>query len=189
MTKSKRQILAQIDLKMGFLILLLMSCLIVPIVTTYVYFQVQKKQVKKEIKRKMIAGIDRDELILLKFTAADMQRSLKWEHAKEFEYKDQMYDIVVKEIKGDTTFFWCWLDHEETILNKELRRLVSLVLGGDTKRHENQNHLEDFFKKLYCHSSEKECIAIINSTKNCFLFFNQVVKSDSTPPTPPPQLV
>ena len=34
-----------------------------PVAMTYTVFQFQKKKIKKEIKRRMIAGMDRDELI------------------------------------------------------------------------------------------------------------------------------
>ena len=56
-----------------------------PVAMTYTVFQFQKKKIKKEIKRRMIAGMDRDELILLSFSSIDRLNKLEWEHSKEFK--------------------------------------------------------------------------------------------------------
>lgn len=45
--------------------------LIAPVVVTYSWLQQRKRAVKKEVKWKMIAGIDKSELVLLKFSKAE----------------------------------------------------------------------------------------------------------------------
>ncbi|MBK9726698.1 MAG: hypothetical protein IPO86_01125 [Saprospiraceae bacterium] len=136
-------------MKRPFFGILLFFILVVPVVTTFVALHLQKKQVKREVKRKMIAAIDKAELVLLKFTDREKQAQLKWEHEKEFEYKDEMFDIVESEFKGDTSYYWCWWDHEETKLNRQLNELVSSAMGDNPKNQENQIRLYDFFKALY----------------------------------------
>ena len=93
--------------------------------------------------------MDKDELVLLKFTEKESQTKLRWEHSKEFEYQGQMYDIVEKEIKGDTTYYWCWWDHEETKLNRRLDEFVDKVLENNPQNRDRQEELAEFYKKLY----------------------------------------
>ncbi len=129
--------------------LVLLFCFVAPIVTVFGIIQYQKKQVKREVKWKMIAGMERDELVLLKFTEKEKNTQLRWEHSKEFEYKGEMYDIVETNIMGDTTYYWVWWDHEETQLNKQLDVLVAIALGNNPNSGKNQKQLHDFFKSLY----------------------------------------
>ncbi|WP_419213254.1 hypothetical protein ACNR9Q_03670 [Maribacter sp. X9] len=106
-------------------------------------------KVRHEVKQKMIAGLDKEELVLLKFTESESQSELRWEHSKEFEYKGQMYDVVSQEVQGDTIKYWCWLDHEETDINKRLQGLVDSVLGKDPQRNSNKEKLAHFYKSLF----------------------------------------
>ena len=76
--------------------------LIAPAVVTYSWLQQRKRVVKKEVKWKMIVGIDKSELVLLKFSKAAMASKLKWKHAKEFEFNNQMYDIGDKVVSKDS---------------------------------------------------------------------------------------
>lgn len=116
--------------------------------------QYQKKEVKSEVKWKMIAGIDREELILLKFTEKEKDSLLNWKHSKEFEYQDNMFDVVETETVGDTTYYWVWWDHKETELNKQLDELIVQVLGNNPQKQEKQDQLIEFYKKLYCDNFE-----------------------------------
>ncbi|GAA5032817.1 hypothetical protein GCM10011506_23060 [Marivirga lumbricoides] len=96
----------------------------------------------------MIAGMDKNELVLLKFTSEEA-KVLKWEHAKEFEYQNEMYDVVEQQTIGDTTYYWCWWDHEETALNKQLSLLVVKALNNIPERQEQEEWLSNYFKSLY----------------------------------------
>ncbi len=127
----------------------LFICLVAPLVATFTYMHHQKASVRKELKHRIIAGIDRDELVLLKFSIEESRTKLRWEHEKEFEFAGQMYDIVEKEISGDTIHYWCWWDHEETKLNRQLDDLVAKVLGNNPQRKDRQDKTVDFLKKLY----------------------------------------
>ncbi|MDP2175773.1 MAG: hypothetical protein Q8K70_07685 [Bacteroidota bacterium] len=104
---------------------------------------------KRAVKWHLIAQTDRQELVLLKFTESQKQSELNWKHAKEFEYQEQMYDIVETATKGDTTFYWCWWDHEETKLNKQLIQLVDLAWGNYPRNQDQNKRLIQFFKSIY----------------------------------------
>lgn len=43
---------------------------------------------------------------------------------EEFEFNNQMYDIVDKVISKDSVQYWCWWDFKETKLNKQLDELL-----------------------------------------------------------------
>lgn len=105
--------------------------------------------VRKEVKWKMIAGIDKSELVLLKFSKSEIASKLKWKHSKEFEFNSQMYDIVDKVISKDSIQYWCWWDYKETKLNKQLDELLVGVFQHDSKSKEKQDLLFKFYKSVY----------------------------------------
>jgi hypothetical protein len=165
----------------------LFLCFVAPLVATFSILQIQKKMIRKEVKHRMIAGMQLDELVLLKFTAAESENNLRWEHSKEFEYRDQMFDIVKQETKGDTTYYWCWLDDRETQLNKQLDALVAEILGGHPQSKEKQDKLTDFFKKLYCQHSQ-EFMACSKVLQHYYPITDaEVTTLHSSPPFPPPR--
>lgn len=167
--------------------ILLIFCLVAPIVATFTFLHYQKRQVKREVKWKMIAGIDKNELVLLKFTDEETQTELRWEHSKEFEYKGQMYDIVEKSIQGDTIYYWCWWDHEETKLNKQLDGLLAKVLGNNPQRQEKKSQLADFFKKLFHEKQETQTAIITTQTIKHFYYSEDFASLFHAPPVPPPR--
>jgi hypothetical protein len=120
-----------------------------PVATTFAVLQWQKKQIRKEVKWRMIDGIDREELVLLGFPTKDLPFLLNWKHAAEFEYRGEMYDIVETYTEGDSTFYRVWWDYEETFLNRKLQQLIADVASGDPGHRENQERLLHFFKTLY----------------------------------------
>jgi hypothetical protein len=138
----------------------------------------------------MMAGLDKKELSLLRFTKEEAQSQVKWEHSREFEYKDQMYDVVKTEVKGDTIYYWCWLDHQETTLNKKLSQLVAKALGNDPQNSDKEKKFADFVKTLF-HSEIPEwdlrifpgnLTAVFNySSHQSFFYYS--------PPVPPPQII
>jgi hypothetical protein len=137
----------------------------------------------------MIKGIDLDELELLKFTKQESGNKLKWEHSKEFEYNQQMYDVVKMELIGDSIYYWCWMDYEETKLNRQLAELVKNVLNANPEKKEKQERLYSFYKLLYCFESfnwQSE-LSSIDNTQNTF-YLNASYIYPFPPPTPPPQI-
>ena len=123
--------------------------LIAPAVVTYTWIQQRKRAVKKEVKWKMIAGIDKKELVLLKFSKKETTSKLRWKHSKEFEFNNQMYDIVDKITTKDSIKYWCWWDFEETKLNKQLDNLLVGVYQHDSKSKEKQDLVYKFYKSIY----------------------------------------
>lgn len=97
----------------------------------------------------MIAGIDKKELVFFEFSTPEIDTKLHWEHAKEFEYNNQMYDVVEKKRVNGKTQLWCWLDSQETILNQKLQKLFTAVFSHDTKSKDKECKVFSFYKALY----------------------------------------
>jgi len=168
--------------------ILLIFCFVAPLATTYIILKYQKKQVKREVKWKMIIGIDKEELVLLKFTEEEKQTQLNWNDSKEFEYKGEMYDIVETKIVGDTIYYWCWLDNEETELNKKIDDIVFYVLGHDKQRKESQKRIENLYKSLYFNPLPNWNYFVIQSDRTT-IPYKYSYKSISYPPlVPPPEI-
>lgn len=136
-------------LKRKYTAFFLLVCLVLPPAAVYTYLKVQKRQVRKEVKRQMISGIDKRELVLLSFSKEDSKNELRWKHAKEFAYKDMMYDIVESRSTSDSVFYWCWPDHKETRLNKNLEKLARLALNKNQQRSDQKQRLSKFLNSIF----------------------------------------
>lgn len=168
--------------------ILLVFCLALPFWGSYSYLKMEKRQVKRTIKRQIMKGIDRDKLVLLKFSKKETQTLLRWEHPKEFEFYGQMYDIVHKELRGDSIWYWCWWDYEETALNRYLAILVAKSMGKNPQNTETQNKLRVFSGNLFCNDRQN-----LNLKENLSyeIFFQYLADHYSSveisPPAPPPK--
>ncbi len=136
----------------------------------------------------MIKGIDRSELVLLKFSKEETQSQLRWEHAGEFEFRGEMYDIVEQTQLGDSIYYWCWWDYEETQLNLKLQSLLAGVLDHNPDRKAVSKRLTDFFQKLFHETVPlwKDLIATPFEWKHRTNL--KLPENGLKPPSPPPQV-
>lgn len=165
---------------------ILLFILIVPAVATYTWLRQHKRAVKREVKWNMIAGVDKKELVFFTFSNKDIVTKLRWEHAKEFEYQTQMYDVVEKVVANDSTQLWCWWDHEETKLNKQLQRLLVGVFQNDLESKTKQNNVFKFYTLLFFQPefSWQPFIQLLNNKKTvCIgLIYKSIPSIISLPP-------
>jgi len=169
--------------------ILLLLCLIVPVAGTFTWLHLHKKAVRKEVKKELIAGIDKNELVILTFTKNEADAELKWEHSKEFEYQDQMYDVIETKVTENSITYWCWWDHKETKLNKQLTSLLTQILGTDHQKKENQQKLLHFYQSLYLNKtydwkSKNIATAISHDKSGSF----KEITIPFSPITPPPKV-
>jgi hypothetical protein len=170
--------------------IVLLACLIAPFLGSYIWVQIKQSQIRKEVKWKMIAGIDKKELVFMTFSIKDSQEKLNWKHSKEFEYKGEWYDIVEQEIIGDSIHYYLWWDHDETQLNKQLNELIALTVDQNPLTKENNNKVAKLFKSLYF---TEEKVLVKNEIKSEFfqpsIFYNStLVKVYYSIDLPPPDL-
>lgn len=99
-----------------------------PVSSLYLTLKVKQQHVRQEMREHIEAGIEEDQLVLLKIPRALEENpgtQFKRMHAREFRYKGNMYDVVRQETRGDTTWYWCVWDEEETEIVAQLDRLAS----------------------------------------------------------------
>lgn len=178
-------------LKKKIISILLLLVFLTPVATIYVYLQIEKATIKHKVKWKMIAGMQTEELVLLKFTKEETQTKLRWEHSKEFEFNGQMYDIVSTQVKGDSIFYHCWWDHEETNLNKKLNKLVADIFDQDEDNRKTQRSFHTYLQSFFCttifdwQTKPSQKFLVVNQN---FLYLEIFNSYRFPPPTPPPKL-
>ncbi len=170
-------------------VFLLLFCFLVdPIARNLTWLHYRKAVVKKEVQRQIDDGMDKSKLVVLQFSKEETKTELRWEHASEFEYNHKMYDIVEIKTVGDTVYYRCWYDHEETILNRQLEKLADQVLGNDPAFRIGVALLGSFTESMYCLFSFDHDVPVpelLKTQYGLFLYlFSQITLQ---PPTPPPQ--
>ncbi len=168
----------------------LLLCFCIPFLASYTLLELQKKQVKRGIKKRIIATIDKDELVYLSFSRKEAAIALHWEHSKEFEFKGQMYDVVAHKYSADSVSYWCWWDTEETDLNKQLKKLLAEALINHPTRKKSKEKVIDFVKKKYTISfSATTKLATYQKTVNDIYKEKRYCSITQIPPIPPPRVV
>ncbi len=113
------------------------------------YLQLEKKKVQKSVKRKIMNGIPKEELIFMAFSSEDLSTKLNWKHSKEFELNGEMYDIVERRETADSAFYWVWWDKEETELNQQVKRIAAEIFGNAPDQQEKNKLVQSFYKSLF----------------------------------------
>ncbi|MCB0474765.1 MAG: hypothetical protein KDC69_03765 [Flavobacteriaceae bacterium] len=127
----------------------LLLSLFLPVIGTGTFLLIQKMMVQGEVKSQLLKGMADADLVLFKFNKLEIKHLLKWENVNEFEYQDQMYDVVRTKTIDKITYFWCLADYKETKLKKQIRALTLLVLNHDQQRKKDHEKLLSFFKSLF----------------------------------------
>jgi len=155
---------------------------------TYLWLNLQKKQVKREVKWEIIEGIDRSELVLIQLSKSEVEEKLEWEHSKEFEFEGEMYDVVEFEVTPDSIKYWCWWDHEETALNKNLADVVNNLLGNHPDRKEKEQKLISFYQSLFSEKIFQWQALRFARKSNTLTEYEFILKAFiNSVPSPPPQ--
>lgn len=173
--------------------ILLLFCLWAPFAATYSWLHIEKKQVKREIKQKLFEGLEKSELTLVKIATARSSAQLDWREPGEFEYRGHMYDVVEIEVRDDSTYYWCWLDEEETQLNRQLYLLVARALGNNPRHRENQQRLISFIQQLYYSSPWQWRLSLpvdgLSGGTNFYVTTGYYPFNPLAPPKPPPEII
>ncbi|MFN6377854.1 MAG: hypothetical protein ACK4WD_01165 [Flavobacteriales bacterium] len=166
----------------------ILTTLVVSLFSVVGLLHLQKRQIRKEIKTKLLAATSNDELVHLFIPKNQIQSLLIWEHDHEFEYQGEMYDVVETIEHQDVVEYVCWWDHEETGINKKLQTLVALYKGKHPTEKEKEARVLRFFKAFFFEPtiSKKELSKSVIPTTHWadedFLYFLQ------KPPCAPPEL-
>lgn len=168
--------------------ILLLSALLLPALGGYAWLQYQKSEVRREVENRKERGFVEEDLVLLRFSKAETKTVLRWEHAAEFEYLGQMYDIIRTEVKGDSLYYWCFWDEEETVLNRELAEVEKGLFNADSPQQEKREQLQQFYKSLIAIESPRSEISQPTTITNTFPFYLKPLGAVFLePPSPPPR--
>jgi hypothetical protein len=110
----------------------------------YLVFESVKKGIRKEIKRKIKAGVPESELHILRFSNNDVKEGtagLDWKDDREFKYDGKMYDIVRITYEGNDIIYHCVNDTQEEVLFAKLNEMVKDVNSKDKSAQQKTQHL------------------------------------------------
>lgn len=161
--------------------------MVTPFLATNLYLSQQKHKIRKSIKHKIIAGIDKSELVFLTFSSTEIQEELEWKHSKEFKYKGNMYDVVDRLDKSDSTLFWLWPDVEEDKLNQQLESVLQIALGTNPDQNQKKKNVDSFYKNLFMQKMvAKAFISGKSNKKEKYKYLKHFSKHIIPPQVPPP---
>ncbi len=168
--------------------IILFFSLITPVILSFGGLYLQKLKAREEIRERILAGMDRKDLVLLSFPEGP-QSEIHWKHQKEFEYHGEYYDVVKRETRNGRVHYWCWPDNKETEINKRLNSLLADALGNGPFNPEHQARLIRFIKSLYLSGGNpSQALASKNNkplSHRGFLYATVFL----SPATPPPKSV
>lgn len=115
-------------------------------------FSLQLSAARHEVKQLIKAGVPEEDQVLLKIPLSLEQTpnsTFVRKHSREFRYKGEMYDILSKELHGDTTWYTCIHDVKESELFKDLDNKVKLFLSSNPSQREQLQFCLAFFHQQY----------------------------------------
>lgn len=115
----------------------------------YFYLSFQQKSIKVAVQNQLEEGISINQMVKLTFSRSEIDKVLRWEHAKEFEYQGQMYDIIEVIEKGDSTQYLCWWDKAETASKEKIRKLITEEINKSKPGNQKSSKLSDYYKSIY----------------------------------------
>ena len=152
--------------------------------------EVEKSQIRHDVRTEIKSELTRSELDLLVFHKKDLPSAVKWKHDKEFELNGEMYDIIHEDCHGDSVYYYCWPDHEESAINKRMNQLIAHLLHGSKQSKDRQKNIQNFLNHLFLSGTQsgmkyppkKHQTVLIKKAAD-------TVQSFQKPRTPPPELI
>lgn len=114
--------------------ILLLTLFLFPLVGHVVFFKFRQYQVRHEFKEKLEHSIPKAELTLIKIPRHWLRLSpshFQQLERNEFRLYGTMYDIINREAYGDTLWYYCLADAEETLLFARLDDWVQAQSQSD----------------------------------------------------------
>lgn len=169
----------------GWCFLLLFSWQLVGYV---VFFEWKHIRIKKEIKSLLKRGVPPEELVDFHFSASQI-KELKWLKKNEFEWNNQLFDVVQSFTGCDgITHLRCISDTQEKVLFKDLNKYIASNLEDDSQNSTVlklvkvllNDQLEFIDPKIECLLNEKR--------EDYFIYLSKMFSPSVPTETPPPNL-
>ena len=123
--------------------------LFLPFVTIFSWLSLERAALKKNVKHELMKTVSDDELMAFTFPIEDTTTQLEWEHAGEFEYGGEMYDIVRRSYSNHEVTYHVWWDHDETVLNRKLTQLSSICFNDSPVKKKSGQQLAFYTQQLF----------------------------------------
>jgi len=137
-----------------------------PFALTKLVLYWQKKEVRKEVKKRINDGLKDDQLVKLTFFKPDINKLLKWTKKDEFDFNGQMYDIVRSWESNDSVTYMCWKDDDESIIKQRLNQLSELEWNKNTTNKRQSERKTDFYKTLICPKTDRPTQKLVFNNKS-----------------------
>jgi hypothetical protein len=147
---------------------LLVVCLFLALFGVWKFYEL--KSHRKEIGKQILEGIPIENLTHLSFDDKELAQ-LEWEHSKEFEYKNQMYDVVSAELINGRIHYWCWLDDKESEMHSNFQQLVAKFLGTDQQRNSEKEAIGKLLSSLFTPKNIRLNLDLISKSKKSIYFY------------------
>jgi hypothetical protein len=170
----------------GALATILLVLMFLPFGGSYLFLEFEKSKARNYAQLALANEDSKVQMVWLKFTKEQINNELRWEHKGEFEYKGQMYDISKREERGDTTYFYCYWDKFETLINAKLNDLIALHTTGKNKQNDTEL-IVSLFKAVYLTTNniieiDFPSLVVMNTAAINTAHYNTDLKLESPPP-------
>lgn len=174
-------------LRKAFSILLLFVFLY-NLVGYYVVFNMIQFQVKDEVKYLLKHNVPLEDLVLISIENNESSLLTWTKPHKEFRYQGQMYDVVLKEIKGSKTLYSCIHDFKESKLFENLDIHIKNYISHHPEQQNKTKSLLNIMAKLFFlqkNTLSLETYSLIKKTHSVYTQNYQSIALDLR--YPPPQ--
>lgn len=171
--------------RIAILLLLVIGC---PTVGTRAFLLIRKSAIRQTVKRRILAGVERNELVQLTFALKDLDALLEWEHSREFAYQGVMYDLIESETRGDSIMYWCIQDRAETEINRHLDNLTAKSASSDPFSKTCLSQYIYYLKHIFFYQDQPKPIASFDREAVRHHFLRNEYAIQISPPTPPPEV-
>lgn len=161
----------------------LLTLLLGPFCLVFLSLQAEKETLRRDLKHRMMETEDESSFVHMAFANDDLETELDWEHDNEFEYRGEMYDVVERETRGDSTYFSLWWDKDETELNRKLAKLIKT-------KHQEETPAQNLLKniKVFQSFTETEIRPVISENNTPISEYIRIYKDPFISiPLPPPR--
>lgn len=169
--------------------ILLIAALLLPFYGSWALLKWQQFRTKAEVKERLFEGLSPEETVTLRFSHAEAD-GLEWEHAREFEYRGRMYDVIRSRETAAFVEYVCYADDEESELKARIREGVARAMESDPRKADRSQRLLSLLKTWFPPGTSPEPPVPALSARAWRPFTGlkagQILKA---PPVPPPDRV
>lgn len=136
--------------------------IVVPTIILFLWFKMEKRNAQIIFEETIHEKGFSENLSVLKFSFHESHKELTWENNSEFQYKNEMYDLIFYAIENDSIYIICWLDKKETTVNKKYNEIIKHFDLKNSDQTAKQKNLNSYLNNLYCSDKFYFSLKIIN---------------------------